>query len=211
MENITRGAIRAGWEILKKRPWFIVFVPLGANVLVYLLSSVLDEIAKTGSFASLLTGVGNIAAYTLLNMGITAFFLKAYDDPTKVVFTDLWHPQPFWNYFAASVIAFILTLVGLLLFIVPGIIIAITLAFWSYLVIDRELGPIEALKESARLTRGRRWQLFVFFLLLVIFNILGFLALIVGVFITIPVSTLASVHVFRALQQESGALTPVSA
>jgi uncharacterized membrane protein len=71
--------------------------------------------------------------------------------------------------------------------------------FSTIIVIERGLGPIDAMSESRRLTRGHKWQLFTFTVLLFLINLLGLLALIVGIFVSIPVSALAFVHAYRAL------------
>jgi uncharacterized membrane protein len=68
-----------------------------------------------------------------------------------------------------------------------------------FIVIERAFGPIEAMKESHRLTYGHKWKLLGFTLLLLLINLLGALALIVGLLVTIPVSTLAFVHAYRVL------------
>jgi uncharacterized membrane protein len=53
------------------------------------------------------------------------------------------------------------------LLIVPGIIFGLMFMFSTFLVIDRELGPIEALKESNHITHGHKWRLLGFSLVLV--------------------------------------------
>lgn len=94
--------------------------------------------------------------------------------------------------------------VGLVLLIVPGIIFGLMFMFATFIVIERELGPIDALSESHRLTRGHKWQLFGFVLLLILVNLLGLLALVVGILVSIPVSTLAFVHAYRVLGGKAG-------
>jgi uncharacterized membrane protein len=73
------------------------------------------------------------------------------------------------------------------------------LMFVPYIVIDRGLGPIEAMKESWRVTKGHKWQLFLLFLALIGLNILGAIALIVGLLVTIPITMLAAAHAYRTL------------
>jgi uncharacterized membrane protein len=53
------------------------------------------------------------------------------------------------------------------------------------------------------LTKGNRWKLFQLSLALLLLNILGLLALLVGLFVTIPVSFIAMVHAYRALKGEA--------
>jgi uncharacterized membrane protein len=70
-------------------------------------------------------------------------------------------------------------------------------------VIDKNLEPVEAVKTSWRMTKGNVWNLFFFGILLGLINILGFLCLIVGLFITVPLSMLATAFVYRKLLNPS--------
>jgi uncharacterized membrane protein len=88
---------------------------------------------------------------------------------------------------------------GLVLLIVPGIILAIKYVFYDYLIIDKELGPLEALRESSRITGGVKWQLFIFMLLVFLINFAGILFFGVGLLLTIPATTIATAYVYRRL------------
>ena len=79
--------------------------------------------------------------------------------------------------------------------------------FFKYLIIDKGLGPIEALKESRRITTGQRWQLLLFVLILALLNILGALALFIGLFVTMPVTMIAMAHVYRGLEHKASEMT----
>jgi len=65
--------------------------------------------------------------------------------------------------------------------------------------------------ESNRITRGHKWQLFGFVLLLLLINLLGLLALVVGILVSIPVSTLAFMHAYRVLGGKAGTPPPDAA
>ena len=60
------------------------------------------------------------------------------------------------------------------------------------------------MNESSRITRGHKWPLFGFVLMLVLINLLGALALIVGLLVSVPVSTLAFAHAYRVLGGKPG-------
>lgn len=97
--------------------------------------------------------------------------------------------------------------IGLVLLIVPGIIFAVTFGFYGWGLVDGTVDDgVAALRHSAEITRGHRWQLFGFAIVLILFNLLGLLALVVGVLITSAVSILALAHVYRQLA--GGAPTP---
>ena len=91
--------------------------------------------------------------------------------------------------------------VGLLLCIIPGIILSVRFQFFGWAIVDRELGPFEAMQESWELTRGSFWNLVLLWLVLAGINILGALALGVGLLITSPMSMVAVGFVYRRLEE----------
>jgi uncharacterized membrane protein len=151
------------------------------------------------TLASLVSVVLSIFA----TLGATTFALRAHDDIARVQIADLWNPQPFWRFLGTELLVGIIVFFGFLLLVVPGIIAAVGLGFAPYLVIDRAKGPIEALKESWRITQGHKWQLFLFGLALIGLNILGLLALVVGLLVSVPVTWLAVTHAYRTLQSQT--------
>jgi uncharacterized membrane protein len=213
MNNFSiKESISFGWETFKARPWLFVgaqFVMFIISFLINLPGNLLE--GMDGVAAVLLMIIVTIVAMVLsflLDMGKTAFFLHSHDVPTGVSIRDLWHPQPFWKYVGASILSGILIILGLILLIIPGIIVAIMVAFSTYIVIDTGLGPWAAIKRSAEITKGHRWHLFRLGLVLFGLNILGFVALLVGLLVTVPVSVLAVVHVYRALSGSAASPTP---
>jgi uncharacterized membrane protein len=141
----------------------------------------------------------SIAVSVLVGLGLTTFSLRAHDNINGVQISDLWNPGPFWPFLGAYILTALAIALGFLALIIPGIILAMGLAFVSYLVVDRGLGPIEAMKESWRITKGHKWQLLLLFLALLGINLLGILALIIGVFVTVPITMLAFAHAYRTL------------
>lgn len=192
MEFSIGSALRFGWETFKTRPWFFVGVSI-VIALVYIVIGALSEID------TLVGTVLDVFLSTLAGMGVTAFYLAAHDSSEAVELSLLWHPRPFWKYFAATIVVGIAMILGLILLIVPGIIFALMFMFTTFIVIDRELGPIEAMKESMRITRGHKWPLLGFVLVLGLLNVAGAVALGVGLLVSIPVSFLAFVHAYRTL------------
>jgi hypothetical protein len=91
---------------------------------------------------------------------------------------------------------------GLILLIIPGIILMVMLQMFSYLIIDKGLGPIAALRRSRVITKGHRGRLFIFGLLLMLLNIAGFLCLVVGLFFTVWTSSIAMARVYDRLEND---------
>jgi hypothetical protein len=132
MELSTRAFLSFGWETFKRRPWF--FVGTGVVVLIaYLIAGGIVsgiDAALTGDAKdpSLVGSVLNLALSTLLNMGVTAFYLNAHDNPDTVELLSLWHPSRSGN-FSARRFSRAAIIVGLLLLIVPGIIFMLMFMF----------------------------------------------------------------------------------
>lgn len=198
----ARNCIRFGWETFKRRPWFIV----RAGLLLFIIQMVLsipdqvpEEVPFEVSVVILLLSIAAFFTSFLVEIGATNLMLRIHDTIDTAELSDLWRPEAYWRYLGAIILVVIIVLVGLILLIVPGIIAAIALSFVGFLVIDKGLRPVAALKESARLTKGYRWHLFRLAILSVLVNILGALLLLVGLFVTVPVSVLAWVHAYRVI------------
>ncbi|MEY4746975.1 MAG: hypothetical protein RLZZ416_24 [Candidatus Parcubacteria bacterium] len=202
MEFSASGSIKAGWRIFKERPWFLVGVMLLSALAGFGIGEI-SSLFGTSGILGVLGALVNFLLNTLLGLCITAFMLKAHDSIRDAAIVDLWHPRPFFSYLGATVLNGIIVVVGLIVLVIPGIIFGIMLLFTPYLVVDRDLTPIKALKESARITKGNRWQLFMLLILMLLINILGIIALLVGLLVTIPVTSLAIVHAYRALSKNA--------
>lgn len=215
MQFSAGSAIRYGWEAFKKRPWFFV----GATVVIAFLYIVAGAISSTidaglGGSTEDPTIVGNIVNYllgALIGMGVTAFYLAAHDNPETVQLSTLWHPKPYWKFLGTSILATLAIGIGFVLLIVPGIIAMLFFMFSTFIVIDRGLGPIEAMKESMRITAGYRWPLLGFLLLVFLIVLAGALVFGVGLLVAVPVVTLAFAHAYRVLSGETGQAAPADA
>jgi uncharacterized membrane protein len=215
MDFSIQSCVSFGWETFKKRPWFFV----GASVVIAIAYMVIG--AFTSAIDSLLGGsredptlLGSLADFglsTLVNMGVTAFYLAAHDNPDTVDLNPLWHPRPFWKYLGASILLGLVIVAGFILLIIPGIIFALMFMFTTFIVIDREPGALDAMKESKSITHGFKWPLLGFVCVLTLINLAGAIALLVGLLVTIPVTSLAFVHAYRVLQARSGMPRAISA
>jgi hypothetical protein len=111
----------------------------------------------------------------------------------------------------ASILFYLLFLVGLILLVVPGIYVGLRFSFFVTAIVDRNLGPVEALKYSHRITTNNALSLFGLAIMSGLIVLAGVLALLVGLFFAIPVVTLAFTLAYRYLQFGPEALRdPVS-
>jgi uncharacterized membrane protein len=208
MKLSVKECLTFGWRTFKARPKFFILVSF-----TLLAISIVSGVFQNVLTALLGKSLGGAASFIIsfvidmfMGMGVVAVYLKAHDAVMAPSLRDLWNPKPFWRYFSTYIVMCVLLLIGYVLLIVPGVILSILFSFALILVVERGLKPIDALKESARLTRDNRWEIFTLLLALLGINLLGLLALAVGLLVTIPVSTLALMHAYRTL---SAATNPV--
>lgn len=137
----------------------------------------------------------------IFNIGLLKIYLKlAYDE--KANYDDLVkHIRHYFRYLGVTILYGLIVVGGLVLLIVPGIMWSIQFQFARYFVVDKEMGPIEALKASSKLTKGCRWDIFGFNVLMLLVTFLGFLCCCIGYLIAIPVCEVATAFVYRRLQE----------
>lgn len=206
MEFTIGSAIRLGWETFKLRPWFFIaasVIVVLANVLTTGVSAIVD-VKGTFEDPSFLGKAVDYALSSLIDMGMIAFFLAAHANPETVKLSQLWHPRPYLTYLATSFLVYLAIGLGFLLLIVPGIVALVVFMFSMIIVIDQGLGPIDAMSESMRITRGYRWRLLGLAAVQVLIAVAGVLALGVGILVALPVVMISSVHAYRVLLSKAG-------
>lgn len=102
-----------------------------------------------------------------------------------------------------SMLSTIGTLLGTLLFVVPGVMFALRASLAQYIVLDEQLASVPAIKKSIAITKGYSWSFFRLVLcfiagaMLSVFPLFG-----LGFIILIPVSTLVMSLVYHKLKTE---------
>ncbi len=77
------------------------------------------------------------------------------------------------GYFLINVIYLLVVLLGLIFFIIPGILFAIWFVFANYVYVDQDISPIKAFEYSKRLTSGKAVEIVGMFSTLGLVSILG--------------------------------------
>jgi len=194
-----KEAIKFGWEKMKNNFWIMVAVLVIAWLTTALPTWLQQAAGEKIPTLSFLLVIISIVVQFLISIGLIKIALKLHDNQ-KPEISDLFLGYSlFLNYLIVSVLYALITIAGLILLIVPGIIWGIKYQFAPYLVIDKGMGPIEAIKKSGRITKGTKWHLFLFGLLGGLINIAGVIALAVGLFATVPTIMVATAFVYRKL------------
>jgi uncharacterized membrane protein len=97
----------------------------------------------------------------------------------------------FGSLVGANFLYLLLVYIGLALCLVPGIYLMGALAFTSLMVIEQEVGPVEAIKRSFTVLKSHAWMMFLLLFVAGIVLGLGAFACLVGLLVTIPIYSAA--------------------
>ena len=196
-----------GWRQLWK--YFLVLLLIG---IIYALISSVSPVLNVGqgmrgagaTVASIFSLAYSILLTGPIGYGVSFAYLKAArNDPLDVKdMFEVFHN--YWNAVLASLLVGVIIAVGFVL-IVPGIIFACKLAFTPYLVVDRKMEVIEAVKESWRMTGGHAWKVFLIGLLSIPISIAGLVCFVVGIIVAIMWVNLALASLYHAVSSSGEA------
>jgi hypothetical protein len=176
----------------RQHAWFIV--------LTFIIIGILINAVRLSPFMHLIVT-------TLIGLSVASVSLLMSRDH-HFTFADLYNPllspKRVLKYVALTFIYCVSVAIGLILLIIPGIYVAIRFKFFTYLVLEHENASIEELiKMTYRLTKNNFWSIFGFIVLAIIFNLLGLLCLVIGLFVTVPITVLASAHMYNKLKEHA--------
>jgi uncharacterized membrane protein len=192
-------AIRFGWDTMKNNLRFFIGLVIIFG-LIQIVPGIISEVTKKEAPAlSVIINIASMILSAVISMGLIRITIR-FCDNDKGEFADLFAYFPIlFQYLFVSILYGLIVFGGFILLIVPGIIWSIQFSFYGYFIVDKKLGPIEALKKSSLITKGAKWDLFLFGLMLFGINLLGALCLLIGLFATFPTAMVASAFVYRKL------------
>ena len=190
--------LKEGWEIFKSRAGeFIVF-----TVIIAAVAALFSKLNFIGSFAT-------TAVVPPLYAGFIIVVFMLFKGQ-EVRFSDFFKG---FNYFLplvlASLVMSILIALGTILLILPGIYLMVSYMFVSLLIVDYHMEFWQAMETSRQIVTKNWFSLFVFFLVLFVVNLLGALALGIGLLVTAPLSVCSVCVAYRDIVglHEGGELT----
>ncbi|MBD3250178.1 MAG: hypothetical protein GF381_01225 [Candidatus Pacebacteria bacterium] len=176
---------KQAWKVFKQK-WSTILLLFAVMIGVSFLYGLV-----AGDRPSLLFSLLSVFGQMLLGMVFLQVFVRLYREE-EVSFDLVGQLLPrFGHYFIGTLFYALIVLGGLVLLIIPGLYWAIKYALVPFLIVDQKLKFTEAFKESARLTKGAKWDMIGFYFAAAVLAYSGFLALLVGVFVTAPVAYLA--------------------
>lgn len=163
------STLQRGFNLFRKAPSeFIVFSVLGAIIF-------------SNPVSGLLLGGPVIASYFHLaqlasrgqQIDISDFF-RGFDKAGSLI--------------KLTLLIFLIVLLSLMILILPGIYFAVSYVFSHLLVWFYDKDPTEAIRLSRRIVSGNFWHILLLFLVLAGINLLGLMALGLGILVTMPFS-----------------------
>lgn len=194
-----KESLNFGWETFKKNWQFLIQVFI-VVMLANMIPSFLHDFSRQNfpSISFIFSIIGWVVQ-TIAGIGVIVISLK-FVDHKKAEISDIYqHYSLFLNYFLGNLLYGLIIIAGLILLVIPGIYFAVKYQFFSYFVIDKKMGPWQALKASGKITDGVKWKLILLGLAFAGIMILGLLAFGIGVIIAWPIVSLSGAFVYRKL------------
>lgn len=193
-------SVRYGWDTFKANVGFFIGLLIIIFLVHFFFSVFASLFERRLPLFALLFNLGSILASIVINIVTIKIALKFCDRSTRPTMEDIYFSASLFYKFVLGYFLYTLIVVaGLLLLIIPGIIWSIKYLYIVYLIVDKEMGPMEAMRQSAHITNGVKWELFAFMLLLMIINMAGVFFFLLGLFVTIPVTIVAMAYMYRKL------------
>jgi Tfp pilus assembly protein PilF len=167
--------LKTGWHLFKQYPGGFI----GFTALVLLIQMGLGYLPKVGwmvLFIQYPLMFGFVTVSSRLIQGERPQFGEFFNGFTFLLTLLL-----------LGVVSQIFIILGLLLLVVPGVYLMVGFFLAPWFVLDRGVGFWEAMQLSRRTVQPHWFELFGLFLLIILINLLGVLALGVGLLVTIPV------------------------
>ncbi len=194
-----KEAFTFAWNTFKKEPWLYGGVALGLLIVSMIVNSITRDM---DGILGLILSVAGVLVQWWLYLGLARMALSAHaGQPVtyKMMYGEKW--DVLYRYALAMILTLIVTAIGFILLIVPGIIVMLMLSMVIFTVLDKGMKPVDALKESRRLTDGHKWSLFVFILAAIVLNIIGAIPFGLGLLVTVPLTVLALTFIYKKLDQ----------
>ncbi len=220
------AAVRYGWTKFKDNAGALIV----AMIILFAITAIVEGIGSTltsaagGTSLFDITDTGNGPSFST-NFGITgqlvgfvaslvstavSFVISAgiirgaldITEGRKFSLSEAFGKLDYAKVIITSIIVSVLVTIGLLLFVLPGIVVAFLTIFALYFVVDDGTEPVASIKGSYRLVKDNIGDVLVLFIASIGIAILGAIACLVGLLVAIPVIQIAWAYAYKRLRGE---------
>jgi Membrane domain of glycerophosphoryl diester phosphodiesterase len=179
------SAISRGWALVRDNAGVLI----GASALGWLITIALG----------CLPIIGWILGFVLLGGLYLVFIRRVRGEAVQVGDVFAGFTLAFANLALAGLVTWLLTTLGFLLCILPGIYLVVGYVFVLPLVIDKKMDFWPAMEVSRQVVHRHWWSVFGLLIVLGLIVVAGFLVCIVGAVVAIPVATASLMYVYEDL------------
>jgi hypothetical protein len=204
------ACVNRGWALVRSDFWPLV----GTTALVLVLlaaASSLGMESKTVGHVTFTTSLMSVLVTGPLMGGLCFYLLKKIRGErvrTETAFAGF--SRSLLQLFLASFVTEVLTLIGLVCFVLPGIYLFVAWLFALPLVIDKRLEFWPAMRLSRKAIHKHWWRFFIFIVVLAALNFAGLAACVIGLFFSIPVSFAALMYAYEEIINSGTGSLPVA-
>lgn len=198
LKKAAREKIKGNlWNI-----WKALLVPAAVGFVLGILGAILGEDSTIYSFISFIFEVALIP----ISAGIILYILnfergKSFD--IKDLFT--YYDKRMLGLILLEVVIGLFTILWTILFIIPGIIAAISYSMSLYIWVDEtKTDTLDVIKESKRMMKGYKWDFFVFQLSFIGWYLLVGITFGIAAIYVVPYNTLAQAMYYDELKAIRG-------
>ena len=206
MNELTpSNIVSRAWDLFKANASDLIVVLFVYAIIKGFLSSLESMTEESFFIISFLTSFINAIISIVLSLGFARALLDVVDGGKAKLNTLFKHRDSklLMHYILGLLLSGIAMVVGILLFVVPGLYLIARLQFFTLVLLEQdEPNFIDALKESWEMTENHVWDLVGIALVAIVIVLAGALALIIGLLAAIPVVGLMSAVVYRMLQSQ---------
>ncbi len=156
-----------------------IFFFLGLSILILFIHKVMGVTVSVMHDTGLLPGlIATVLAFVFYFISLSLYLLyiksalRICEEETPR-FSDFRHCLSVSiKYFFATIMYSLMVGIGLLFLIIPGVILGIKFAYFPFLILEENMGPIQAFKRSSEITMGSKGQIFLLILALFGLNVI---------------------------------------
>lgn len=188
-----------GWKHAKKDFFFFLqlFVILGViNALPNIINRLTGQPQDANNIGTVIAAIGSL----ICSFGLIKIYLKVSAEHKPHV-SDLFNHdwKRFIRRFVSKIVAGVLTVLGFILLIIPGIYVAARLYLYEFFAVDQEMNAIEAISASREVTKGHVREIIGIWFLSLGILILGIIPVGIGLLWAMPTIKLAQAKLYRKI------------
>ena len=192
----SKGVIRESWNLFKVH-WGVLWGALAVVIAVNVALGYASD--KQDASTVFLVSVFSLLVGYYLQLGLMRLSLDLIDGKQASV-RQLFDEYPLvLRYIGASIVYSLIVIAGLLLLIVPGIIWSIKYSQYGFLMLDKNLGVMESISMSGKVTDGAKTELFWIGIVVGLLMLVSIIPFGLGLIATIPMSVLVGPLLYRRL------------